>query len=150
MKGLRSPREVSVSKVGQNIKRVQNIKPMKINYLSALLVISSLIGYLEWGKTNHAFFFQVEYTILVKVFINPISVLHPLIIVPVASQILLLFTIFQKKPSKVIIYICIGGLAALFLFVFSLGLISANYRIMASTLPFIGVSILTIKQFRKI
>jgi hypothetical protein len=122
---------------------------MKSKILNFLLILFSLFGYLEWSGKNHMFLFEAEIEILSKLFINPKSVIHPFIILPIISQFLLLFTLFQKTASKKITYISIFGLGLLIYFLFFVGLISLNYQIALSTLPFIVVSIVSMLHHRK-
>jgi len=123
---------------------------MKSKIYNFLLILSSLIGYLEWGKTNHSFLYQVEIEMLSKLMTDPRSIIHPLTILPLIGQILLLATLFQKKPNKTWTYIGIGCIGLLLILMFLIGLISLNYKITLSTIPFIVFSILTIKQYRNI
>ncbi|WP_396159229.1 hypothetical protein [Flavobacterium sp.] len=122
---------------------------MKSKILNFLLILFSLFGYLEWSGKNHMFLFEAEIEILSKLFINPKSVIHPFIILPVISQFLLLFTLFQKTINRKITYISIFGLGLLIYFLFFVGLISLNYKIALSTLPFIVVSIVSMLHHRK-
>jgi hypothetical protein len=123
---------------------------MKNKFLNFLLIITSLIGYLEWGGNNHIFLFKAEAEIFSKLFTDPVSVLHPFTILPLIGQILLLITIFQKTPSKILTYISIAGLGLLLGFMFIVGIMSMNFKIIISTIPFIVISILAIRHYRKI
>ena len=123
---------------------------MKSKIYNFLLILSSLIGYLEWGKTNHSFLYQVEIEMLSKLMTDLRSIIHPLTILPLIGQILLLATLFQKKPNKTWTYIGIGCIGLLLILMFLIGLISLNYKITLSTIPFIVFSILTIKQYRNL
>ena len=80
---------------------------MKLKHLNILLIITSLLGYLEWGDNKSSFLFQAEMEVFSKLFTEPMSVLHPLTILPILGQILLLVTLFLKRPSKFINYIAI-------------------------------------------
>lgn len=122
---------------------------MKAKILNAGLVLTSLIGYLEWGKDNTMFLFQGELEILTKLFTDPISVIHPLTLLPLLGQLVLLVTLFQKQPSKILTLIGLGAIALLLLLMFVVGLISLNPKIIASTTPFIVLGILTILHHRK-
>ncbi len=122
---------------------------MKSKILNFLLIIFSLIGYLEWSGNQHIFLFEAEIEIFSKLFTSPISVLHPFIILPIISQFLLLFTLFQKKPSKKLTYISIFCLGILLGFMLIIGIISLNYKIALSTIPFILVSLVTMLHHRK-
>lgn len=123
---------------------------MKSKIYNFLLILSSLIGYLEWGKTNHSFLYQVEIEMLSKLMTDLRSIIHPLTILPLIGQILLLATLFQKKPNKTWTYIGIGCIGLLLILMFLIGLISLNYKITLSTIPFIVITILAIKQYRNI
>lgn len=123
---------------------------MKAKLLNALLLLTSFIGYLEWGKDQNAFLALAEWDILKKTITTPQSVVHPLIIIPMISQLLLLFTLFQKNTSKFLTYIAIIGLGLLFAFITLAGLLSLNVKIVCSTLPFLIIVIVTIKYDRKI
>jgi len=112
-----------------------------------MILLSSFFGYLEWGKNQKLFLFQAEYDVFKKIFSDLNSVLHPLIILPLIAQLILLVTLFQKYPSIKLIWIGIIGLAILFLFMFFVGCISMNLKIVLSTLPFIILSLIFI--FRK-
>ncbi|MCC7521736.1 MAG: hypothetical protein IT220_08900 [Flavobacteriaceae bacterium] len=123
---------------------------MKSKIINLLLIITSLLGYLEWGGGSHIFLFAGEIEIIQKLFTNPTSVIHPFTLIPLMGQILLLITLFQKTPSKILTYISIAGLSLLLGFMFIVGLMSMNIKIIISTIPFIVVSILAIRHYRKI
>lgn len=122
---------------------------MKNKILNLLLIITSLLGYLEWSGNNHSFLFQAEAEILSKLFNSPNSILHPFTIVPLLGQLILVITLFQKTPNKILTYIGIGSLGILLLFMFIIGLVHLNYKIILSTIPFILLSIITIRHFQK-
>ncbi|RIV71956.1 hypothetical protein [Flagellimonas aequoris] len=122
---------------------------MKSKILNSLLIITSLLGYLEWGGNSRSFLFQVEYEILSKIFTDPISALHPFTILPLIGQVILLVTLFQKTPSKTLTYISIGGLGILLVLMFVIGLMSLNYKIIISIIPFLTVTILAIRHYKK-
>ena len=123
---------------------------MKSKILNSLLIITSLLGYLEWSGNSHTFLFQAEGEILSKLFTDPISTLHPFTLVPLIGQIILIVTLIQKTPSKILTYISIGSLGILLAFMFVIGIVSLNFKIVLSTIPFIAVSIIAIRHYRKI
>jgi hypothetical protein len=122
---------------------------MKLKMLLFALIVTSLFGYLEWGKNNHMFLFQVEMEILSKVIKNPLSVIHPMTVLPMAGQIALCYALLQKQVSRRLVYIGIGCLSLLFLMILFIGILSVNLKIFASTLPFLLTSIATSIYFRK-
>jgi len=122
---------------------------MKSKILNILLVLTSLLGYLEWGRDNKQFLFQAEAEIVSKLFSDPTSVIHPFTILPLAGQILLLITLFQKTPNKILTFIGIGGIGVLLALMFVIGLISLNFKILSSTIPFLVTGWLTIRHHLK-
>lgn len=121
----------------------------KTKILNLLVIISSLIGYLEWGKEQKLFLYQAEAEIITKIFIDPRLVLHPFIILPFVGQILLLITLFQTNPSKILTIISISSLGLLLSFMFVIGILSENLKILLSTIPFLVISIYTLIHIRK-
>ncbi len=121
---------------------------MKRKILNFLLIITSLFGYLEWGGNRHAFLFQAEAEVLSKIFTAPLSVLHPFTILPLTGQVILMVTLFQKTPGKTLTYTGIVSVGILLTLVFVIGLMSLNYKMIASAIPFIVVSVLSIQQYR--
>jgi hypothetical protein len=115
--------------------------------LNTLLLLASLIGYLEWSGNNHLFIFEAEREIILKLFTDTNSVIHPLIIIPMGGQILLVLTLFQKKANKIMTYLSIAMLGCLLYFMLFIGLMSFNYKIITSTLPFLFISIAIVRRF---
>ncbi len=107
------------------------------------------MGYLEWGKDQKMFLFQVEGTLLSKLIADPMSVIHPLTVLPMAGQLLLLISLFQKNPGKKITYTGLSFLGILMLFIFFIGLVSFHIKVIASVIPFIVTGILTIRYHLK-
>ncbi len=121
---------------------------MKSKILNLSLILTSLLGFLEWGTDKKQFLFQMEAEIVSKLFTDPVSVIHPLTILPLAGQILLFITLFQSKPNKVLTFTGIGGLGLLLGLVFIVGLIDLNFKILFSTVPFWVMVYLTIRFHR--
>ncbi len=122
---------------------------MKAKILNIFLILFSLIGYLEWGEDNSQFLYEVEAEVLVKMFRNPASILHPFVLLPFIGQLILIYTLFQKIPGKILTYLGLGGIGILFLLMSFIGIISSNYKILLSTLPFMITGVLVIINNRK-
>ena len=122
---------------------------MNRKILNILLIITSLFGYLEWGGGNQTFLFEAEGEIIAKLFSDPGSVAHPFIVLPLIGQVILLITLLQKIPGKMLTYIGIGCLAMLFLFMFAIGLMSFNMKILSSTIPFLVVAVIAFRHYQK-
>lgn len=116
---------------------------MKGKILNLALVLTSLIGYLEWGTDNQMFLFQGEALIIKKIFSDPQSVIHPFVLLPMFGQIILLITVFQKQTRKWFTIVGMVSIAVLLLLLFIISLMSLNYKILLSTLPFMVTVVLT-------
>lgn len=105
--------------------------------INIILFLSFLIGYLEWGKSQHSFIFQAEAEVFSKSGTDFISILHPLTIIPFLGQVFILITIFQKKVSRKLSLAGLACLSTLMLLLFFIGILDHNVRILLSTIPFI-------------
>ena len=121
--------------------------PKKLLNLS--LILTSLIGYLEWGEGQSVLLFQAEAEMFSKALVDPGAVIHPLTLLPVLGQLALALTLFQKTPGKALTYFGIAGIGILFALMFFIGVISLNVRILASTLPFLVLAVMAIRQHRR-
>lgn len=118
------------------MKRIWNI----------LLLISFLFGYLEWGKNQHIFIFQAIIEIYQKGIANPLSVLHPFVLLPFIGMLLFLYTAFQKKPSRIISIIGATCMSSIMLMILLIGIIGPNLKMLASVIPFFLLLILVFKS----
>jgi hypothetical protein len=121
---------------------------LKKKLLNLLLIITSLLGYMEWGGGNHTFVFQAESEIFTKLVSDPVSVLHPFIVLPLLGQLLLVITLFQRTPGKILTYTGIVCLGMLMVFLFAIGSLAGNSKMIFYPLPFIVVATLSIVQYR--
>lgn len=114
-------------------------------WATLFLILTSLIGYMAWGADQHAFLFQAEAEILHKLISDPLSMVHPLVLIPFASQIILLINLFQRNPSRLWRLVGILGLALLMVVVMLAGALSKNLWQVGSTLPFLAISFQVIR-----
>lgn len=114
-----------------------------------LLIITSLFGYTEWGQNHHAFIFEMEQELLVHFISKMGAFSHPLILIPLMGQLLLIVTLFQKEPYKKLTFIGLGCLSLIILMFLLVGILSINFKIIGSTIPFIVVAILTVRSYLK-
>jgi hypothetical protein len=121
---------------------------MKRKLLIFLLLLTSLLGFLEWGGDHHGFLFELEAGLFKTIFKNPLAMLHPLILLPLAAQIILIVLLF-KKPERILIYLSIGGIGLLMIMILLAGISSKNMKMVISTLPFILVALITLKEIKK-
>jgi cobalamin biosynthesis protein CobD/CbiB len=122
---------------------------MKNKILVVGLLLTSLIGYLEWGKDHRMFLFQVEWDIISKLISNPSSVIHPLVLLPLAGQLLLAIALFQQQPKKLLLLVGMACIGILLAFMLLVGLLSMNIKIILSTFPFLIMVVVTILHNRK-
>lgn len=122
---------------------------MKGKILNFLAILTSLFGFLQWGKGNSMFLFQAEAEVISKLFISPVDVIHPLTILPLIGQVLLLVTIFQKEPSKIITLIGVCALGVLLGLMFVIGLIDLDIKALVSTIPFFITVFFVLRYHKK-
>jgi hypothetical protein len=119
---------------------------MRLKLLNSGLILSSMFGYLEWGGGNSMFLFKGEVEVLSKLLADPWSVIHPFTLMPLASQLDLLITLFQKKPSRWLTLAGIACVALLLVFIFLIGILGLNLKMATSAVPFIALAMLTIRE----
>ena len=131
-------------------KNLLNMKlELKQKILNLLLIITSLLGYLQWGKSNETYLYKAEYDLIIKLFSDPMSVLHPFTMLPLAGQLILLIGCLQKKPAKSLTYWGIGLLGVLLGFILVIGIMANHLKIILSVVPFWVIAIYTIQFLRK-
>ena len=123
---------------------------MKAKVLNFALLLSSFIGYLEWGKDQSNFLIESEIEVITKAFSDIGAIIHPFILLPLLGQLLLIITLFQKTPSKTITYIGMICLAILLVFIFISGIIIFNIKILASATPFVVTMFLIIRHYKQL
>ncbi len=122
---------------------------MKLKRYTLFVIISSLLGYLQWGQNNSSFLYEAEAELIKKAWTNPLTALHPFILLPVLGQIVLIVSLFQKIPSKVLLITGTLGLALLLTFMLIIGIFSQNLYISLSTLPFMICATLLLIELKK-
>lgn len=106
---------------------------------AVLLILFSLAGYLEWGGGNQSFLLQAEADIVLKLFCAPSEVAHPLTILPLFGQILLLWAIFSQRNHRKLIITGGALISILMILILFIGCISSNFKMIVSTIPFLTV-----------
>ncbi|MEO9484268.1 MAG: hypothetical protein ABJG47_12505 [Ekhidna sp.] len=112
------------------------------------LIATSLLVYFEWGGDHSTFLLLLEWELASKLFVDPVSVLHPFTVLPLFGQILLLFTLFQNQPSRKLSLIGMLFLGFLIYFVLFIGVLALNIKISLLATPYVIVSFLTLKHHR--
>lgn len=116
---------------------------MRINkrILNIGLLITSLTGYLEWGGGNQTFLGKAEWNVLLQLFINPEQAAHPFTLIPMLGQIFLLISLFIPKYFRLLTLAGIACISLLLYFMFAIGLLGMNIKILLSTLPYVILSV---------
>jgi len=105
--------------------------------LPLFIFLSTFLCYLEWGGGNSGFLFQLESDLFFKS-TEASSFVHPLILLPLVGQVLILISVFL--PNKKLTLAGILLLAVLVLMILFVGILSMNLKIILSTLPFVTLS----------
>lgn len=120
---------------------------MKKRLLIILLLMSFLGCYLEWGTNQHLFIGEAVVAIAKKTMQDPLSLIHPFIIIPFSGMVMLTVSLFQNKPGKIITLLALACLGILPVFLFVIGAMMMNLKILLSTLPFLVVGLLLIAAY---
>ncbi len=123
---------------------------VRVKTLVLCLLVSSLFGYLEWGKEHAQFLCVIEWEILQKIATDPLSVLHPLVLLPMLGQLLLLAYLIIRKPNIWLLRIGIGSIAILIVLILIVGILAANLKIIISIVPFLILSFFTIRASKNL
>jgi hypothetical protein len=117
--------------------------------LNALLLVTSLFGYLEWGKGNFTFLYRAEWEVISKLLTDPVSVLHPFTVLPLLGQLVLFISLFVKKHLRLLTFVGLACIGILILFVLLVGVLALNWKIIVSTLPFLTTAVWVLKVNRR-
>jgi hypothetical protein len=121
---------------------------MQKRLLNLSLIVTSLLGYLEWGQGQSVFLLQAEFELLKRALSDPLSAVHPFTLMPLFGQVILFVTLFQRTPGKILTYVGIAGIGFLLAFMCLIGLLGPNLKILASTVPFLTLAVVTIRAHR--
>ena len=108
----------------------------KIKLFNILMLLTSLFGYMEWGGGNKAFLYESETEVFKGLGTDPASLIHPLVLLPLLGQLLLLITLFQHNPGKWLTYAGMISLSLLLGIILFIGILESNSRMLWSTIPF--------------
>lgn len=104
--------------------------------------------YLEWGNQQSAFLYEAAYAVFSKQEHAQSNFSHPLILLPFIGELILLYLVFQQKPSKRWAYVGLAFPGILVLFILLVGVLSQNLLIIGSTLPFLAAAGWVIQTYR--
>ena len=67
--------------------------------INLLILLTSLLGYLEWGNGQSAFLVEVEWLLFSGQSASASDFAHPIIFLPLTGQVMVLIALLQKKPA---------------------------------------------------
>lgn len=107
---------------------------------AALTLISTFLVYFEWGGENQAFLWEMELDLFQKATEDIAALGHPLIILPLMAQILLIVIIAlpNARRSLPIVAVSLFGILAFIVLLGGVG--GSNYKIIGFSLPFVILS----------
>lgn len=117
--------------------------------LNICLLLTSLVGYMEWGGGNHAFIFKLEFDLIFGSTHHSGSFLHPFVLIPLIGQLMLIWSVVQKIPGKVITFTGLICISLIMLMLLLIGIMTINIRMILSVMPFVITGVLVIWSMRK-
>ncbi len=106
----------------------------------AVMILSFLACYLEWGQGQRAFIYQVAVKLFQDGFNSGDALTHPLVLLPFAGLLLLLYCLFASAFSKKIFLVGTGMVGLLVFMVLLSGILSANLRMVLAPAIFFGAA----------
>lgn len=113
----------------------------KYALLNLGLLLSFMGCYFEWGQGNHAFMYELVYELLRPKDSFWSSFAHPLVLGGLVGLLALCYAIYKKTPQRKITLIGIIALSPVVFMVLLAGALSANWKMVVSTLPFAALAI---------
>lgn len=120
---------------------------LKTSILAALL--TSLLGYMEWGGGNSAFIYESEYWVFFQKNGNVDTFTHPIVLLPLIGQITLLVSFLRRQPNRRVVLTGLAGIGLLYALIALAGLLSLNWKMLLSTLPYFLSVMWCWRQFKK-
>lgn len=118
-------------------------------FINLGLLITFLFCYLEWPPNNSTFIFQGEYEIFTNTKNWVSNFTHPLILLGLIAQLILIYAFINPKANTKLNHLGVIILTPIVLLFFVVGLLSFNFKIMGSTLPFLALVVYYIVLTRR-
>ena len=119
-------------------------------FLNFFLFLSFQICYLEWPPHNSMFVFQAIFEILSKTENLIDNFTHPIILLGLLTQLLLLLGVLNPKMNKKINAIGILLLSLLVLLFLLISILSLNLKMFIATLPYLSITIYFFWKYKKL
>ena len=113
------------------------------------ILVSSLFGYMEWGKNQHSFLFEIEYELLFgqKNLLETIT--HPIVLASLSGQLLIVYAAINNNSSRKLNVLGMILLGLIILLILLAGILSANFKMILSAIPFLAFALLLIIAIKK-
>lgn len=119
-------------------------------YLNFLLFLSFQICYLEWPPHNSIFVFQAIFELFSKTENLVDNFTHPIILLGLITQLLLLLGALNPKMNKKINAIGILLLSLLVLLLLLISILSLNLKMFIATLPYLSITVYFFWNYKKL
>ena len=119
-------------------------------FVNLLMLIAFQIGYMEWPPHNSMFVFQAQYEIFSKTDRLLTNLFHPIILLGLLAQIILLIGAFLPNLNKKINTIGIIGLGLLMLLFLLISILSKNLKMFLATLPYLSITVYFFWNYNKL
>lgn len=119
-------------------------------FLNFLLFLSFQICYLEWPPHNSIFVFQAIFKLFSKTENLVDNFTHPIILLGLLTQLLLLLGALNPKMNKKINAIGILLLGLLVLFFLLISILSLNLKMFLATLPYLSITVYFFWNYNKL
>ena len=119
-------------------------------YLNLLLFLSFQICYLEWPPHNSMFVFQAIFEIFSKTENIIDNFTHPIILLGLLTQLLLLLGALNPKMNKKLNATGILLLSLLVLLFLLISILSLNIKMFLATLPYLSITIYFFWNYKKL
>lgn len=119
-------------------------------FLNFLLFLSFQICYLEWPPHNSIFVFQAIFELFSKTENLVDNFTHPIILLGLLTQLLLLLGALNPKMNKKINAIGILLLSLLVLLFLLISIISLNLKMFLATLPYLSITVYFFWNYKKL
>lgn len=104
------------------------------------LILTFMLGYMEWGQGQSAFVGQIQYEVF---FGRPNwkeNLAHPVLLAGFTGQLCLLYAMLAPRPRPWVNHLGVALLSLVMLLLFAVAVLAANPRMMAFNLLFLPLA----------
>ncbi|MCG2611946.1 hypothetical protein LZZ90_10550 [Flavobacterium sp. SM15] len=113
------------------------------------ILFTSLLGYMEWGKGQNSFIYEIEYELFFKKPHLIENLTHPILLASLSGQILIIYCIVKNKKTAKSNIVGMILLSLIMLLILLAGALSSNAKMIFSTFPFLIFSAILIICIKK-